>query len=43
LKKLKGEPLTKTEKEYFSRVVKRKLEALVNSNLREIALKLAKK
>ena len=43
LKKLKGEPLSKTEKEYFSRVVKKKLEALANSELRKIALKLAKK
>ena len=43
LKKLKGEPLSKTEKEYFSRVVKKKLEALLNSELRKIALTLAKK
>ena len=43
LKKLKGEPLSKTEKEYFSRVVKKKLEALANSELRKIALMLAKK
>jgi len=43
LKKLEGEPLSKTEKEYFSRVVKKKLEALANSELRKIALMLAKK
>ena len=43
LKKLKGEPLSKTEKEYFSRVVKKKLEALANSELRKIALTLSKK
>jgi hypothetical protein len=43
LKKLKGEPLSKTEKEYFSRVVKKKLEALTNSELRKAATTLAKK
>ena len=43
LKKLKGEPLSKTEKEYFSRVVKKKLEALANTELRKIATALTKK
>lgn len=43
LKKLKGEPLSKTEKEYFSRVVKKKLEAIANSELRNVAAKLTKK
>ncbi len=37
LKKLKGEPLTKTEKEYYSRIVKKKLEALADSEIRKIA------
>ena len=43
LKKLKVEPFTKTEQEYYSRVVKKKLEALTNSELRRIATKLVKK
>ena len=43
LKKYNGEPLTKTEQEYYSRKVKKKVEALVNSELREIVMKLAKK
>jgi len=43
LKKLKGDPLSKTEKEYYSRVVKKKLEGLANSELRKIALALTKK
>ena len=33
LKKQRGEKLTKTEREYFSRTVKRKLFALANENL----------
>ena len=37
LKKLNGEPLNKTEKEYFSRTVKKKLEALNNSEVRKVA------
>lgn len=41
LKKLNGEPLTKTEKEYFSRTVKKKLEALNNSEVRKVAKALA--
>jgi len=43
LKKLKGDPLSKTEKEYYSRVVKKKLEGLANNELRKIALALTKK
>jgi hypothetical protein len=41
LKKLNGEPLNKTEKEYFSRTVKKKLEALNNSEVRKVAKALA--
>jgi hypothetical protein len=41
LKKLNGEPLNKTEKEYFSRTVKKKLEALNNSEVRKVARALA--
>lgn len=43
LKKYNGKTLTKTEKEYYSRVVKKKIEALANSELRRIATTLAKK
>jgi hypothetical protein len=43
LKKYHGEPLTKTEQEYYSRVVKKKIEALANSELRRMATTLAKK
>ncbi|MBW1909756.1 MAG: hypothetical protein JRJ11_09490 [Deltaproteobacteria bacterium] len=43
LKRLKGEPFTKTEREYYSRVVKKKLEALASNEIREIATKLTKK
>jgi len=43
LKKLKGDSLSKTEQEYYSRVVKKKLESVVNSELRKIALALTKK
>lgn len=39
-KKLDGEPLTKTEKEYFSRVVKKKVLALANPELHRLARKL---
>ena len=39
-KKLRGEKLTKTEKEYFSRVVKRKAAALANADLHHLAAKL---
>ena len=43
LKKLHGEPLNKTEKEYFSRTVKKKLEALANSEVKKVAAALTKK
>jgi len=43
LKKLNGESLTKTEQEYYSRVVKKKFEALSNSEVRRIATTLMKK
>jgi hypothetical protein len=39
-KKLKGELLTKTEKEYFSRAVKKKVSALANSELHRLSQKL---
>ncbi len=41
LKKLNREPLSKTEREYFSRTVKKKLEALNNSEVRKVAKALA--
>lgn len=40
LKKLKNEKLTKTEKEYFSRCVKKKALALANPELHRLARKL---
>jgi hypothetical protein len=40
---LKREPFTKTEREYYSRVVKKKLEAIADSELNEIADRLTKK
>jgi len=43
LKNLNGEHLTKTEQEYYSRIVKKKLEALANSEIRKIASALTKK
>ncbi len=39
-KKLKGEPLNKTEKEYYSRTVKKKVSALANPELHRLAQKL---
>lgn len=36
-KKLDGQPLTKTEKEYYSRTVKKKLAALANAELHRLA------
>jgi hypothetical protein len=39
-KKLRGDKLTKTEKEYYSRVVKKKVMALANAELHRMALKL---
>lgn len=38
-KKLKGEPLSKTEREYFSRVVRKKVSALANSELHQLAMR----
>ncbi|MBU4496199.1 MAG: hypothetical protein ABIN18_06800 [Pseudomonadota bacterium] len=43
LKKLRGERMTKTEKEYFSRSVKKKLIALANSDLHNLAMKILNK
>jgi len=40
LKRLRNEKLTKTEKEYFSRVVKKRVLALANSELHRLAQKL---
>lgn len=40
LKKLKREKLTKTEKEYFSRAVKKKVLALANGQLHQLSQKL---
>jgi len=40
LKKLRNEKLTKTEKEYFSRVVKKRVLALANPELHHLAQKL---
>ncbi len=42
LKKLKGEKLAKTEREYYSRVVKKKVLALANSDLHKLAARLVK-
>ena len=40
IKKLKGLPFTKTEREYYSRTVKRKVSALANPELHRLAQKL---
>jgi len=40
LKKIKGDKLSKTEREYFSRVVKKKIMALANTKLHLLAQKL---
>lgn len=42
LKKLKGGKMTKTEREYFSRSVKKKVAALANSDLHKLAARLVK-
>lgn len=39
-KKLQGEPLTKTEREYYSRTVKKKVSALANPELHRLAQRL---
>ena len=41
--KLRGETFTKTEREYYSRVVRKKLEALSNQEVRQIAEALLRK
>ena len=41
-KKLNGEPLSKTEREYYSRAVKKKVSALANPELHRLAQKLMK-
>ncbi|PKM99136.1 MAG: hypothetical protein CVU78_07800 [Elusimicrobia bacterium HGW-Elusimicrobia-2] len=41
-KKLNGEKLSKTEREYFSRVVKKKITALANPELHQMARKVLK-
>lgn len=43
LKKLNDQKLTKTELEYFSRTIKKKLEALANDDLNAFAKKILKK
>ena len=43
LKKIGGERMTKTEREYYSRSVKKKVLALANSDLHRLAEKLVKK
>jgi len=39
-KKLEGKPFTKTDQEYYSRTVKKKVVALANSELNALARKL---
>ncbi len=43
LKRLKGEKMTKTEREYFYRVVKKKVAALANSELHRLAQDMMRK
>lgn len=40
LKKLRRKKMTKTEKEYFSRVIKKKVQALANEDLHSLAKKI---
>ena len=40
LKRLRGEPLTKTEREYFSRIVRKKLAAIADVAVQEAAARL---
>jgi hypothetical protein len=42
-KKLNGESFTKTEREYYSRVVRKKLKAIANSQVGDIANRLTQK
>jgi hypothetical protein len=37
---MNGEPMTKTEREYFSRTVRKKLRALANTDLHRLAQRL---
>jgi len=39
MKKLRGDALTKTEREYFSRVIRKKAQALANEDLHRMAVK----
>lgn len=43
MKKLKGHPMSKTEQEYYSRSVKRKVVALANTELHTLARKILEK
>jgi len=43
LKKYNGETLNKTEQEYYSRKVKKKLEAMANSEVKKVIAALTKK
>jgi hypothetical protein len=43
VKKLHGKPFTKTEREYYSRVVRKKLEAIADDGIRNIAVSLTLK
>jgi len=43
LKKLKGEKMTKTEREYYSRSVRKKVVALANTKLHNLALQVARR
>jgi hypothetical protein len=43
LKKFNGEPLNKTEQEYYSRKVKKKLEAMTSKEVMKVAAALTKK
>ena len=42
-KKLNGEAFSKTEREYYSRIVRKKLQAIANAGLRDIARQLTQK
>jgi hypothetical protein len=42
-KKLNGQAFTKTEREYYSRIVRKKLKAIANSQVGYIAAKLTRK
>jgi len=41
MKKLRSEKMTKTEREYYSRAVRKKVLALANADLHVLAVKLA--